>query len=337
MALVSIIVPIYNVEQYLDECVDSIRSQSYKELEIILVDDGSPDRCGKMCEEYAKEDERIVVIHKKNGGLGDARNAGIRQAHGDYLLFVDSDDYLHPEAVEKILYTAEKAKADIAIFDYATVEPENSRSDRFTEKIRENQVLSPEKEKRVLTCSCSSVNKLYRREFWEASGLEFPVGRYYEDLGTIPKLMAIAKRVVYRKEVLYYYRMREGSIMHTTNFKKNLEDRMQMIDGVLRFYKKQGLLEQYREELEYLMFVNGYFTPSREIILNRGSKKYLNKFREYAYHRFPGINENKYVREIAGKEKILWMLLRKRMYGAMLLLSYGRRAKDFVVTKLDRK
>ncbi len=337
MALISIIVPIYKVEQYLDECVESILNQSYRELEIILVDDGSPDRCGRMCEEYAKKDERIVVIHKENGGLGDARNAGIRQAHGEYLLFVDSDDYLHPKAIERILYTAEKERTDIAIFDYATVEPGNSRSDRFTTSLQINQAFSPEREKRVITCSCSAVNKLYRREFWKAAGLEFPVGRYYEDLGTIPKLLAISKRVAYRKEVLYYYRMREGSIMHTSDFKKNYEDRTRMIDGVLKFYKSKGLFETYRDELEYLVFENGYFTPSREIILNRGSKKYLKKFREYAYHRFANIEQNKYVQELTGKEKILWMLLKKKMYGAMLLLSYARRAKDFAVTKLGGK
>ncbi len=337
MSLVSIIVPVYNVEQYLEECVSSIRNQSYENLEIILVDDGSPDRCGEMCERYARDDNRIVVIHKKNGGLGDARNAGVRKASGEYLLFVDSDDYLHRELVEKTVCAAEKTRADIVIFDYATVEPGSSRSDRFSEDICENQAVSPKKEKRIIRCSCSAINKLYRREFWNASGLEFPTGKYYEDLGTIPKLLAISERVIYKKEVLYYYRMREGSIMHTSNFKKNFEDRTAMLDGILKFYKEQGLFELYQNELEYLVFVNGYFVPSREIILNKGNKIYLQKFRCYAYSRFATINSNKYVLELAGKEKILWVLLKRKMYGAMLLLSYGRRAKDCIAAKLGGK
>lgn len=105
--MVSVIVPVYKVEKYLKKCVESIRQQSYSNLEIILVDDGSPDKCGQMCDEFAKGDSRIKVLHKKNGGLADARNAGIEKASGEYLLFVDSDDWIHPMLVEKTLYDAQ--------------------------------------------------------------------------------------------------------------------------------------------------------------------------------------------------------------------------------------
>ena len=122
MVLVSIVVPIYKVEPYLEKCVESIRNQTYKNLEIILVDDGSPDKCGAMCDEYAEADPRIRVIHKQNGGLSDARNAGVERASGEYLLFVDSDDYIDRELVEKAVMTAQESRCDIVLFDYYCVE-----------------------------------------------------------------------------------------------------------------------------------------------------------------------------------------------------------------------
>lgn len=337
MSLVSIIVPVYKVEQYLEECVESIRRQSYGNIEIILVDDGSPDKCGEMCDQYADKDERIRVIHKANGGLGDARNTGVKQARGDYILFVDSDDYINENLVEKTVSIAEDTKADIVIFDYATVEPGSGRSDRFSADICADQVICPREHPELIKSSCSAINKLYRRDFWITAGLEFPVGRYYEDLGTIPKLLAVAGRVIYKKEILYYYRMRDGSIMHSSDFKRNYKDRTAMLDDVIRFYKEKKFYEFYKKELEYLVFENGYFVPSREIVLNGGDREYLKKFREYAEKRFPKIGDNPYVTSLTGKEKILWMLLKRKLYGAMVMLSYGRRIKDFLVIKFGGK
>ena len=119
--LVSVIVPIYNVEKYLRKCVDSILNQTYKNLEIILVDDGSPDNCGNICDEYALSDSRIRIIHKKNGGLSDARNAGLDIARGNYILFVDSDDYIDETMVEKLYEALEKEKAEMSLCSFVYV------------------------------------------------------------------------------------------------------------------------------------------------------------------------------------------------------------------------
>lgn len=113
MVKVSVVIPVYKVEKYLRECVDSVLAQSCTELEVILVDDGSPDRCGQICDEYAAADKRVSVIHKQNGGLSDARNAGLKRASGKYVLFVDSDDMIANNAVEKLLAAAEKNDAQI--------------------------------------------------------------------------------------------------------------------------------------------------------------------------------------------------------------------------------
>lgn len=330
MKKVSVIVPVYNVENYLDKCVKSICSQIYQNLEIILVDDGSTDSSAEMCDAYAIADARVKVIHKKNGGLADARNVGIEHAKGEYLLFIDSDDWIHQELVEKTIAIAEKEDTDVVIFDYVGVRQDGTVCSQFCANLEPMKVVSVLEEPRLITVSCSAVNKLYKTSFWKSTGLTFPKGRYYEDLGTIPKLMALAQRVVYCNENFYYYLMREGSIMHTKNFEKNYKDRTAVLDDILLFFEVKKLYERYNNELEYLIFENGYYIPSREIILNDKKSQYLEKFREYAYTRFPDLDNNVYVKDLSGKNKILWLLLKKRQYNAMLVLSYVRRLKDFV-------
>lgn len=324
MAKVSVIVPVYKVEKYLDKCVKSILNQTYFDLEIILVDDGSPDNCGAMCDGYAEKDFRVRVVHKENGGLSDARNAGIKVATGKYLLFVDSDDWIDATLVEKTVLSAEKWNADIVLFDHMTVEEYTGNTMVFSQSFLENISISSEKEPRLVCRACSAWNKLFNKEFWESSGLSFPVGKHYEDLGTMPKMMAIAKKVVYIKEALYFYLQREGSIMHGTDFKRNYDDRTAMLDGVLTFYKEKGLFNRYEKELEWLVFENGYFVPSKEIVLSDRKSHYLKKFRTYAEERFPRMHENPYIQEMSKKDKILYGLLKNKLYGMMIVLSKGR-------------
>lgn len=330
MTMVSVIVPVYKVERYLDKCVNSILRQTYSDIEIILVDDGSPDRCGIMCDDYSKKDSRIKVIHKRNGGLSDARNVGIKKATGKYLLFVDSDDWIHEKLIERTVQTAEKNRADIVLFDYISVEERTERKRFFTMNFSEDIMLSAEQEPRLISKSCSACNKLFRKDFWQEAGLLFPVGKHYEDLGTIPKAMGIAKSVVYKKEAYYYYLQRTGSIMHGVDFEKNYEDRVEMLDNVLDFYKKRGLFEKFKAELEYLVFENAYFVPSKEIVLSDCTSPYLKKFREYAEQRFPRMYENLYIGELSGKDKILYQLLKFRAYKLMVLLSKCRRLVERV-------
>ena len=179
MELVSVIIPVYNVEKYLARCIQSVCGQSYQGLEIILVDDGSKDKSGVICDEYAERDGRIKVIHKENGGLGDARNAGVEKAEGKYLLFVDSDDRIHENLVRDTVETAEKNQADMVIFDYIGEEENGNLTDRFTFPFSANRVIEVAEEKELIMRSCSAVNKLIRRELWKESGFQFPKGRYY--------------------------------------------------------------------------------------------------------------------------------------------------------------
>ena len=209
--LISVIVPIYKVEAYLDECVQSIISQTHKQLEIILVDDGSPDGCPAMCDAWAEKDSRIRVVHKENGGLSDARNAGIDAATGDYIAFVDSDDWIVPEMYEKMLAALKTENVDICACNILSCFPDRT----CPWGCREYAVGEPERFLEMIYSDTSfpvaAWNKLYPRRMWE--DIRFPVGKICEDAFTTYRLVHRAQRIVQIPEALYCYRIRENSIM----------------------------------------------------------------------------------------------------------------------------
>lgn len=215
--LVSVIIPVYKVAAYLDECVASVTAQTYRNLEILLVDDGSPDDCPVMCDAWADRDPRVRVIHKPNGGLSDARNAGIAQATGDYIYFADSDDTVAPNLVEDCLKAMREYDADLVMFKFDTISDSGKPllSDYRHNDFDQVQVLAP----------VEAIKMQVRAEidgyFWaflapastyQGTGFAFPVGRKIEDLSRICNVIGAATRVVRIPEALYHYRMREGSI-----------------------------------------------------------------------------------------------------------------------------
>lgn len=216
--LVSVVVPVYNVQNYISKCIDSIINQTYKNLEIIIVDDGSPDKCGQICDEYAAKDSRITVIHKENGGLSDARNCGMAAATGEYITFVDSDDCLHLHFIEILMKIAKNKNADIIVGDFVTFKDEDKCQDKelSDSDILAAQVLSDkhlydnEFIKRETTILTVSWGKIYKRKLWDK--IEYPVGKIHEDTFTTYKLMERAHKVVYLKEPLYYWRENSNSI-----------------------------------------------------------------------------------------------------------------------------
>ena len=234
--IISVIVPVYKVEQYLDTCVQSILDQSYSQLEIILVDDGSPDHCPEKCDRWALLDKRIKVIHKKNGGLSDARNAGLEICTGDYISFVDSDDYIRPEMYERMLYAIKEEDADICacsiIRCYSDKEVKGDvvsgvagRSEEILDLLYSDSMFP--------VCAW---NKLYRRELWKE--IRFPVGKICEDAFTMYLLVHKAKWIVQIPEALYCYRIRPESIM-TSSFSKKSMDEEEAWRKNYEFIKKQ--------------------------------------------------------------------------------------------------
>ncbi|MGA4516237.1 glycosyltransferase family 2 protein [Solibacillus silvestris] len=240
--LISIIVPIYNVEDFLHRCVDSILNQTYKNLEIILVNDGSPDQCGKICEEYAKLDNRVKVIHKENGGLSDARNAGIEVAEGQYLAFIDSDDWIHEEYIEILYELLRKTNSDISICNFLMTSTENFQVDNSKAELYTysnikalEQLYNDEFYVQMVT----SWGKLYKKNLFE--GLSFPVGRVHEDEFTTYKLLYKANKVVLTTAKLLYYWQREDSIMGDRFNIKNKLDQIDALNERVEFFALVGL------------------------------------------------------------------------------------------------
>ena len=243
--LVSVIVPVYNVEKYLVRCVDSILKQSYNNLQIILVDDGSNDKSALICDEYTKKDSRILVIHKNNGGLSEARNVGIDDAKGDYICFIDSDDFVRETYVKDLLSIILEYNADIAVCLF-----EKGNSDRFKDIIDENQpniiVLNNIEAlnklyDEVLNVSMIVVwNKLYSKNLFNK--IRFPIGKIHEDEFTMPKLLFEADKIVIINKKDYYYFQSPNSIMRS-EFKINRLDALEAFEERINLFNKKGLNE----------------------------------------------------------------------------------------------
>ena len=258
--LISIIVPIYNVEQYLEECINSIINQTYKNLEIILVDDGSTDNSSKKCDEWKKKDKRIKVIHKQNGGLSDARNVGIINSSGSYLTFIDSDDTVNIHMIEVQYKNLIEYNADISICDYV-IYTDGKRTINYREEVSNNKIVTSEgidifnnlfNEKMPITTL--SHNKLFKKEIFEK--VRFPKGRVHEDVFTIHHILGEAKKIVYSEAKTYYYRCcRKGSITSTFSVKEldgleGLKDRMNYFNDNYKNTKYANLsIESYYDKL----------------------------------------------------------------------------------------
>ena len=217
--LVSIVVPIYNVEQYLEECFESIKNQSYENIEIILVDDGATDSSGEIADKLAKDSKKTLVIHKKNGGLSDARNAGMKIAKGEYITFVDSDDAISNDFVTTLVECALKNDADIAQGDNSRKREDLGRgSGNINTLSGEEAFIELMKFKMI---SPTAWGKLYKTSLFRDNKLEFPVGRIHEDTAVLYKLVYFAKNITCINKILYYYRVNDNSIMTASYTKKH--------------------------------------------------------------------------------------------------------------------
>lgn len=220
---ISVIVPVYKVEAYLDRCIQSIVGQSYNNLEIILVDDGSPDNCPSLCDAWAAKDSRIKVIHKENGGLSDARNAGLSVSSGTYIAFVDSDDLIAPTMMEQLLAALKQEGADIAECNYTLftnelpAEEDSDHKKAVGYEIKEAMLSLLDEH----TFKYTVWNKLYCREIFHS--LQFEVGRLHEDVFFTYQAFGLCKRVAKIETSLYYYRQRIGSIMGSEFSVRNLD------------------------------------------------------------------------------------------------------------------
>jgi Glycosyltransferases involved in cell wall biogenesis len=262
MDKISVIVPVYRVEPYLRKCIDSICNQTFRNLEIILINDGSPDSCGDICEEYAKKDERIIVIHKENGGLSDARNAGIPYATGDYIIFIDSDDYMELDMLAYLYSNIQKFHADVSTcraFD-----------------VYDSQIQAPEFAEEIVACNaeefyayilrgtkvCGEIwNKLFKKETIE--GLSFPKGKLYEDIFFTADFVQNIKVACVGTSPKYYYIHRADSITGKP-YRRQIID---IIDGYEKTYQVVcKLFPKLREEADCLRIWSRFIVLDKMLV-----------------------------------------------------------------------
>jgi len=243
--LVSVIVAVYNIEEYLPRCVDSILAQTYRNLEIILVDDGSKDQSGNICDSYAEKDRRIKVIHKKNGGLSDARNAGMNAATGEYIGFVDGDDWIEPDMYRAMYFACEKEKAQAAVCRYKQI----TKSGIIDGSAGNSVSLSRDEALEIYVCGderyliYNSVwSKLFARDLVE--GMRFPVGKNSEDIMFTTRAFCRMERLVYLDEAYYNYVLdREGSIMNEKAGERRLKDEIPFWQEQIAYFREAGMPE----------------------------------------------------------------------------------------------
>ena len=244
---VSIIVPVYNIENYIRVCVESILAQTYASLELILVDDGSKDNSGILCDEYAVIDTRVKVIHKENGGVSSARNAGLRQAKGDWIMHVDGDDWIEPDMIESLIEAAKATEADLVFSDFIKYGPNAGN----------NQLPSWNSDKidsmsryiaYVMTTIWGSIAK---RSLYIDHSLKSPEGiSYCEDFHLIVRLCHYAKKIANVHRPFYHYRYRPTSIMSNMS-RKTESDEQWVYQDTIRFFKEQGVYEDYRKVMSW--------------------------------------------------------------------------------------
>lgn len=276
---ISVIVPIYNMEKYLDKCIESIVEQTYKKIEIILVDDGSVDNSLKICNKWKKKDNRINVYHKKNGGLSDAKNFGIKQAKGKYISFIDADDWIELNMYEELINEMIEKKLDIIICG-RYLEYENGK--KIKQCTQNNICMSSEETIIKLDTfggfDMSSCDKIYIKELF--NGIEFPVGKKCEDAYVTYKLFAKSKKIEYYSKIFYHYLQRKNSI--SKNKKVNM-DLIYASEEQIQFMKKnyQNLIEV--SKINFAFSVKNLYEQCiiRKIKPSGELQKYKNKVKDY--------------------------------------------------------
>lgn len=326
---VSVIIPVYNVEKYLKKCVDSVLAQDYSKYEILLIDDGSTDSSGKICDEYAERYQKIKVIHQKNKGLGGARNTGIDNAIGKYLIFVDSDDYLEVNALSSLINKAEENNADLVICNSKTVTTSGKKI-RETNFSLPDAVFNLDSYKDLIFIQVSAWGKIYKKSIFIKNNIRFPEKYWFEDIWVTYDIFLNSDRVVKCDNVLYNYVMREGSIMNSKNIERNMEI-LKAYDSVRDMMKKYNVWEIYHDEMEYLVINNLYLGTSIRILMCDAKTRYLDDIQKYMHENYAGFMKNKYLKKNK-IEYVICRMLKLHMYRTVKVLTLlKRRVEGYVI------
>lgn len=316
MKKVSIIVPVYNVEKYLNKCLDSLVNQTLTDIEIIVVNDGSPDNSKKIIDKYLKDyPDKIKYFEKENGGQGSARNLGLTKATGEYIGYVDSDDYVSVEMYEKMYQKAKENDADIVMCSHTIVYEDSGK-----EMVEKLFLKTNDNKTNCFFNNAGVCNKIYKKEL--LSNFEFRSKVWYEDIDFVTKVIMNANKIDVIDEGLYYYLLRQGSTMNNNNIEKNL-DILKAFDSILTYLKENKKFAKYYEEVAYLAINHIYIAPIVRVInaKNVTNKKIIiDKLIKYMNDNFKDYRHNKYLYLLDRNKRIIYNLINNKQYWLIKLI-----------------
>lgn len=283
--LISVIIPIYNVEKYLKHCITSVQIQTYENIEIILIDDGSTDRSSDICDEIAEQDHRIRVIHQKNQGIAQVRNRGVKEARGEYLFWIDSDDYVDKTIIEELYRNLVDNKADMSICNYTQGSERAYQFNEETEK--EVEIWDYQKGLKQIYKShhfsfimAASWAKLIKKSLYE--GVSYPIGKIFEDIYMSHKLISKCKKIVYTDKIMYYYYQWPESILGKKLYIEKL-DYLGAFEERIHFFKELHLYEIAEQaRIQYLHALMWEYSRAKDILHDKNMVKHIKKeYRKY--------------------------------------------------------
>ena len=304
---ISVIVPVYNVEKYLEKCLDSLVKQSLKDIEIIVVNDGSPDNSQVIINKFVKKYKNVTSYKKENGGLSDARNYGLKYASGEYIAFIDSDDYIDGFMLEKMYKKAKGENLDIVVCDTVEV-----YGDKQILK-KSNLHYSVDDIKNYIIAPPMACCRIYRKNLFD--NVEFKKGIFYEDLNLTPTLVKYTDKIGFIEEGLYYYVQRNNSIMKQNKFSDKLLDIFKVLDN-----NKNNLYDNYPDEVEYLYITHLLRSASLRFVDFDNSNELLNKIVNIMKIDFPKYRKNTYYKKSSIKLKIICFLAYNKQVKLLKLL-----------------
>lgn len=312
MKKVSVIIPVYNVENYLRKCLNSLVNQTLKDIEIIVVNDGTLDNSQEIIDEYVKKyPKKVVSVIQENGGQGAARNTGLLHAKGEYIGYVDSDDYVEENMYEELYKKAKEEDSDIVICGNNVV--------------KENyEFLSKEDvDKEFLLGKMAVWNKIYKKNIIVDNKIQFRSKVWYEDLDFTMKVFFSSKKISYIDNPLYNYLLREGSTMNNNNIKRNLE-LIEAFDSLIDYCKDKKIYNKAKDEIEFLCIYHMYiFATTRVLNTNNKYKdkiEIINKFKNYINSNFPNFKQNKYLYLLPKRRKLIYNLINSKFYCIIIAL-----------------
>lgn len=289
----SVIVPVYNVEQFLPKCLDSALNQTFYDYEIVAVNDGSTDGSRRILSQYEQQSEKIRVIDQENKGLGGARNTGIEYASGDYLVFLDSDDYLPAYMLQEVDTYLQEYHLDILAFDCNQVDTAGNVLQLATVADISDEYTSLS-QKQFLLMEPTACLKAYRRSLYTEHGVFFPERLWYEDLATVFKLAPYANRIGYLKKPLYNYVQHEASITHNPDTTR-MREIVTAFDSTLQYYREQNLFADFHDELEWSCILHVLYYSAFRFLGHSYDRSDMEKMYQYCETVFPGWRKNKYL------------------------------------------